>query len=69
MKQMTANFKKKLYSKSVEQKVPYMLRNRDNISVPLVRTNLLKSSLIYSTINHWNDINPGVRNSKTMPSF
>ena len=24
---------------------------------------------IYSTINHWNDLNPEIRNSKTISSF
>ena len=45
-----------------------MLRNQENILVPLVRTNLLKS-FIYSTINHWNDLNCKFRNSKTISSF
>ena len=69
MKRMDPDYLRNCIPENIEQRLRSRLRNQENISVPLVRTNLLKSSFIYSTINHWNDLNPEIRNFKTISSF
>ena len=69
MKSMAPDFMIHSIPQTVQERVPYMLRNHDNISLPSARTSLLQSSYIHSTIKLWNNLRAEIRNCHKISSF
>ena len=53
----------------IRETTNYSLRNRDNITVPFCRTELLRNSCMPSSVPLWNKLDENIRNSSSFSSF
>lgn len=53
----------------MSQNVEYNLRNANHYSLPNFRLQLSNSSFFPSTIRLWNNLDPGIRQSRSAPAF
>lgn len=66
---LTPEYLSNLIPPQVQASTTYTLRNRVNFRIPFARTQLMKNSYIPASLRQWNNLDPELRNSRTLPTF
>lgn len=66
---LTPPYLRELIPPQVQSTTPYPLRNRRNYRIPPTRTQLSHHSYIPASLRQWNELDPDLRNSRTLHSF
>ena len=66
---ITPPYLKELIPPQVQTATHYPLRNRTNFRIPRARIQLMNNSYIPATLRQWNDLDPALRNCRTLSTF